>query len=270
VAEQGILVGKAVVVTGGGAGLGRAYARDMAAAGAAVLVNDIDGAAAEQVASLIVASGGHAVPDRHSVSDPDDAAAIIDAAVVAFGRLDGLVNNAGVFYVASPDEDDPVRATEMVAVNLLGSLYCGLRAIRYMVDHGGGSIVNDTSGAQSGLSRRGAYGATKGATASLTYSWAMDLRRHEVRVNAVSPIARTAMVDHGVALGERGTDWPPEHVAPLVTYLMSDDARAVTGQVIRFDGPELSVLSRPGAQRRVAQADHWDHATIAEVVPTLL
>jgi len=270
VAGQGSLDGKAIVVTGAGAGLGRAYAFDLAASGAAVVVNDVDGPASDAVVSTIVDAGGRAVADHHSVADPSGAAAIVAAAVRAFGRLDGLVNNAGVFYVASPQDDDPSRATDMVATNLLGALYCGLRAIRHMVAHDGGVIVNDTSGAQSGMSRRGTYGATKGATASLTYSWAMDLRPHRVRVNAVSPIARTAMVDYGMALGERGTDIPPEHVAPLVTYLMSDAAEAVTGQVIRFDGPELSVLSRPGAERRAARSDSWDQARIAAILPTLL
>jgi len=269
-AGQGSLDGKSVVVTGAGAGLGRAYACDLAASGAAVVVNDVNGPAADSVASMIVGAGGRAVADHHTVADPGEAAAIVDAAVHAFGRLDGLVNNAGVFYVAAPEEDDPARAADMVAVNLLGTIYCGLAAIRHMVAHHGGAIVNDTSGAQSGMSRRGTYGATKGATASLTYSWATDLRPHGVRVNAVSPIARTAMVDYGAARGERGTDVPPEHVAPLITYLMSDAAAPVTGQVIRFDGPELSVLSRPAAQRRVARSDGWDHASIAAVLPTLL
>jgi len=270
VAGQGSLDGKAIVVTGAGAGLGRAYAFDLAASGAAVVVNDVDGPASDAVVSTIVDAGGRAVADHQSVADPSGAAAIVAAAVRAFGRLDGLVNNAGVFYVSTPEEDDPAHATDMVAVNLLGTIYCGLAAIRHMVAHDGGVIVNDTSGAQSGMSRRGTYGATKGATASLTYSWAMDLRPHRVRVNAVSPIARTAMVDYGMALGERGTDIPPEHVAPLVTYLMSDAAEAVTGQVIRFDGPELSVLSRPGAERRAARSDSWDQARIAAILPTLL
>ena len=129
-----------------------------------------------------------------------------------------------------------------------------------MVAHGGGVIVNDTSGAQSGMSRRGTYGATKGATASLTYSWALDLSRHGIRVNAVSPIARTAMVDYGIRLGERGTDVPPSHVAPLITYLMSDDAAGVTGRVLRLDGSELSVMSPPGAERRTTRAETWNHA----------
>jgi NAD(P)-dependent dehydrogenase (short-subunit alcohol dehydrogenase family) len=270
VTGQGTLDGKAMVVTGAGAGLGRAYALDLAACGAAVVVNDVDGPAADAVASAIVDTGGRAVADHHTVADPLEAAAIVDGAVGTFGRLDGLVNNAGVFYLAAPQDDDPTRATDMVAINLLGTIYCGLAAIRHMVAGGGGAIVNDTSGAQSGMSRRGVYGATKGATASLTYSWAMDLHPHGVRVNAVSPIARTAMVAYGAPLGERGTDIPPAHVAPLVSYLMSDAAAGVTGRVIRLEGPELSVLSRPGAQRRVARSDGWDHAGIAAVLPTLL
>jgi NAD(P)-dependent dehydrogenase (short-subunit alcohol dehydrogenase family) len=271
VAEQPRLDGKVVVVTGAGRGLGEAYARSLASAGAAVVVSDLDGSAASSVAASIVAGGGRAAADGHTVSEAVAASAIIEAAVTTFGRLDGLVNNAGVFYVAEPEEDDPAEATSMVATNLLGTIYCGLSAIRQMVRQGsGGVIVNDTSGAQSGMRRRGVYGATKGATASLTYSWALDLDRHHIRVNAVSPIARTAMVDYGVALGEAGTEWPPAHVAPLVTYLVSDDAAGVTGHVIRLDGTTLSLQSRPGARRWAATADRWDHRSIAEAVGRLL
>jgi NAD(P)-dependent dehydrogenase (short-subunit alcohol dehydrogenase family) len=265
------LGGKVVVVTGAGHGLGEAYARALAGAGAAVVVNDVDGPAARSVAASIEAAGGLAVGDDHTVADNAAAGQIIATAVDRFGRLDGLVNNAGLFAVAAPEDDDPDAAATMVAVNLLGTLYCGLHAIRQMVRQGtGGVIVNDTSGAQSGMSRRAVYGATKGATASLTYSWALDLRRHGIRVNAISPIARTAMVDYGVALGEAGTDWPPSHVAPLVVYLMSDDAAGVTGQVIRLDGTTLSLQSRPGAQRWTATGERWDQGTIRTAVADLL
>jgi NAD(P)-dependent dehydrogenase (short-subunit alcohol dehydrogenase family) len=267
---RSVLAGKVIVVTGAGGGLGRAYARDLTSAGAAVVVNDVDGEAARRVVAEITAAGGRAVADDHTVAEADACAAIIDGAIATYGRLDGLVNNAGLFYVAAPHDDEPRRAAEMVAVNLLGTLYCGLRAIRHMVDNGGGVIVNDTSGAQSGMSRRGTYGATKGATSSLTYSWALDLGPHGIRVNAVSPIAHTAMVDYGVALGERGATWPPEHVAPLVTYLMSDASVGVSGQVIRLDGPELSVLSRPGAQRRTARSESWDQTSLATTIPGLI
>jgi NAD(P)-dependent dehydrogenase (short-subunit alcohol dehydrogenase family) len=265
------LDGKVVVVTGAGRGLGEAYARSLAAAGAAVVVNDIDGVAAAAVAASITADGGRAVADGNTVADAASSAAIIGAAVSAFDRLDGLINNAGMFYVAAPEDDDLAQAAALVDVNLLGTIHCGVHAIRQMVRQGeGGVIVNDTSGAQAGMSRRGVYGATKGATASLTYSWALDLRPHGIRVNAISPIARTAMVDYGVARGEAGTAWPPSHVAPLVTYLVSDDASGVTGQVVRLDGRVLSLQSRPGAQRWEATADRWDHASIASSIARLL
>ncbi len=264
------VVGKAVIVTGAGQGLGRAYAHDLAAAGAQVVVNDVDAAAAEAVVAEIAAAGGRAVAATGSVAEWATAGELVGAALDTFGRLDGLVNNAGLFYVAEPDEEDPEAAREMVEINVLGTLYCGLQAIRQMVRGGGGSIVNDTSGAQAGMRRRGTYGATKGATASLTYSWALDLADRGIRVNAISPIARTAMVEYGIARGERGTDIPPERVAPLVTYLISDDSRDVTGRLIRLEGPELSVLSRPGAQRRTVRAEAWDHAGLRAALPGLL
>jgi NAD(P)-dependent dehydrogenase (short-subunit alcohol dehydrogenase family) len=265
-----ILTGRCAVVTGGGKGLGAAYAKDLAVAGAAVVVNDIDLTAATAVVHAITAQGGSAVVDGNSVTTWESAGAIVQTALTAFGRLDGLVNNAGVFYLADPSREDPAMVEDMVRVNLLGTMHCGQHAIRHMATHGGGSIVNDTSGAQSGMRHRGTYGATKGATASLTYSWAMDLADAGIRVNAISPIARTAMVDYGKALGESGTDIPPEHVAPLVTFLLSDDAATITGNVIRLEGPHLSLLSRPGARRTTVENPTWDHDALRAALPGLL
>jgi NAD(P)-dependent dehydrogenase (short-subunit alcohol dehydrogenase family) len=264
------LTGRCAVVTGAGKGLGAAYAKDLAAAGASVVVNDIDFASAAAVVEAIGAQGGSAVVDGNSVTTWESSGAIVQTALDAFGRFDGLVNNAGVFYLADPSEEDPAWIEDMVQVNLLGTMYCGQHAIRHMAAHGGGSIVNDTSGAQSGMRHRGTYGATKGATASLTYSWAMDLAGSGIRVNAISPIARTAMVDYGKARGESGTDIPPEHVAPLVTFLLSDDAEGVTGQVIRLEGPQLSLLSRPGARRTSEENSLWDHDSLRAALPRLL
>jgi len=264
------LTGRCAVVTGAGKGLGAAYAKNLAAAGAAVVVNDIDLASAAAVVETIGREGGSAVIDGNSVTTWESSGAIVQTALDAFGRLDGLVNNAGVFYLADPREEDPAWIEEMVHVNLLGTMYCGQHAIRHMTAHGGGSIVNDTSGAQSGMRHRGTYGATKGATASLTYSWAMDLAGSGIRVNAISPIARTAMVDYGKARGESGTDIPPEHVAPLVAFLLSDDAAGVTGHVIRLEGPQLSLLSRPGARRTTEENPTWDQDSLRAALPRLL
>ncbi len=265
-----ILTGRCAVVTGAGKGLGAAYAKDLAAAGAAVVVNDIDLTSAAAVVNSITEQGGSAVVDGNSVTTWESSGAIVQTALAAFGRLDGLVNNAGVFYLADPSDEDPALVEDMVRVNLLGTMHCGQHAIRHMTAHGGGSIVNDTSGAQSGMRHRGTYGATKGATASLTYSWAMDLAPSGIRVNAISPIARTAMVDYGKALGESGTDIPPEHVAPLVTFLLSDDAAAITGEVIRLEGANLSLLSRPGARRTTTESPTWDHDSLKAALPQLL
>jgi NAD(P)-dependent dehydrogenase (short-subunit alcohol dehydrogenase family) len=264
------LMGRCAVVTGAGKGLGAAYAIDLAQAGASVVVNDVDRESAAAVVARISADGGTAVMDGNSVGDWDTAGAIVQTALTTFGRLDALVNNAGLFYLADPREDDPKSIADMVRVNLLGTMFCGQHAIRYMTAHGGGSIVNDTSGAQSGMRHRGTYGATKGATASLTYSWAMDLAEFGIRVNAISPIARTAMVEYGMARGESGTNIQPDHVAPLVTYLLSDDASAITGQVIRLEGRQLSLLSRPGERRTSAEGDEWNRETLAKSLPPLL
>src|SRR5664279_3840093 len=137
-----LLNDRCVIVTGAGRGLGRAYAVDLAVAGAAVVVNDVDAEAAEEVVRELQSTGGDAVGDFHSVSDWETSGEIIQTALSTFGRLDGLVNNAGIFYVTDPQDEDPLMAAEMVQINLLGTLYCGQHAIRHMAGHGGGSIVN--------------------------------------------------------------------------------------------------------------------------------
>jgi hypothetical protein len=102
----------------------------------------------------------------------------------------------------------------------------------------------------------------------LTYSWALDLAEKGIRVNAISPIARTPMVEANEQL--RGIEWQPAHVAPLVTYLMSDEAKAITGRVIRLEGEELSLLSRPGTKRWTTRKAVWDQGTLSTAIPSLI
>jgi NAD(P)-dependent dehydrogenase (short-subunit alcohol dehydrogenase family) len=240
--EQAVLEGKVVLVTGAGRGLGHAYAVDAAARGARVVVNDVDAEGAQATVAAIESAGGIAVARAGSIADWDTAGELVDTAVETFGGLDGLVNNAGVMPVGVPWEETGERLRAVVEVNLLGTLFCGTRAMDRMKDHGGGAIVNVTSGTHLGFRDLTAYGATKGGVASLTYGWAIHGADVGVRVNAISPLARTPMMDEFLDVP---TGAEPADVAPLVSYLLSDRAAAVNGQVVRLDGSSLSLLRRP-------------------------
>lgn len=247
-----ILKGRAVVVTGAGRGLGRAYALHAARSGAAVVVNDVDSAASERVAAEIRASGGAAVASGHSVADRSAAAELIGLCVTRFGAVDGLVNNAGLFHQADPWAEDLDRARAMVEVNLMGTLHCGLAAIAHMRERGRGSIVNVTSGTHLGHPRSAVYGATKGAVASLTYGWALDLLRTGIRVNAISPLAVTDM-----KLPPYDGHARPEEIAALATFLLGDRSAGITGQVVRRVRRGLGLISHPAIGTMV-ESEVWE------------
>ena len=251
------LDGRAVVVTGAGRGLGLAYATHLARVGAAVVVNDIDGDLAAEAAAGIRDAGGAAVASDHDVADPEGAQAIVDRCLAEFGRLDGLVNNAGVTYEALPSDEDPRRAREIIEVNVLGVIYTGLAAVRAMTE--GGSIVNISSGASLGQRTLGTYAASKAAVAALTYSWALDLEPAGIRVNAVCPVARTRMV-LGSERAQRNCPpaSTPDKVAPLVVYLLGDLSAGVTGQLIRCTGPQLHIVGQPYLKTPILERDTWD------------
>jgi NAD(P)-dependent dehydrogenase (short-subunit alcohol dehydrogenase family) len=257
------LDGKAVVVTGAGRGLGEAFAEQLGLAGAMVVVNDVDGEAAARTAAAIRAQGHPAVASDHSVSDPEQAQAIVDLCLEEFGRIDGLVNNAGLTYEAMPWEDDAARARELIEVNVLGTVYTGLAALREMKRHGHGSIVNISSGASLGQRTLGTYSASKGAVASLTYSWALDLEAVGIRVNAVCPLAHTRMVwTSERALKKCPPDRTPDRIAPLVVFLISERSAGITGQMIRCNGPELHIVGQPYLKSPILERETWDAETI--------
>jgi NAD(P)-dependent dehydrogenase (short-subunit alcohol dehydrogenase family) len=254
---QGRLVDRTVLVTGAGRGIGAAIARLAAAQGAAVGINDLDAAPAEQVAAEIRAAGGRAVAVAGDIADWDGAGAVVDGVVAEFGGLDGLVANAGVFGMSLPQQQDPQAFRRIVDVNVYGVAWPGLHAIRHMTAAGRGSIVTVTSSAIAGLPAMGAYGASKGAVASLTLGWALDLAGTGVRVNALSPIAQTRMQDvrmdfEGLTGAEREQAQAqrtvePEFNAPPAVYLLSDASAPMTGQIVQIGrGNRLDLLTHHG------------------------
>jgi NAD(P)-dependent dehydrogenase (short-subunit alcohol dehydrogenase family) len=268
-----VLEGRAIVVTGAGRGLGRAYAEHAAAHGAQVVVNDVDLDEAEAVAQAV---GG--VASGHDVSDPAAAEDLVATCVRAFGRLDGLVNNAGLYHEAAPWDEEPERLRRLVEVNVLGPLHCTTAAARAFRDQGtGGAIVNATSGALFGFPTLGAYAASKGAVASLTRATALDLAPLGVRVNAIAPIAATRLtlaaeaghrhVPEGASRAPLSgiEERTPDRIAPLVTFLLAPVSDGITGAIVRFDGNRLSRLSfgDPGGDPFVRR-DAWSLDDVVE------
>lgn len=254
------LEGKACIVTGAGGGIGGATAQFIAKLGARVVVNDIDLAAAQACATAINAGGGEAIADGSDVADWDQAASLVDTCQRAFGAVDGLVNNAGLFAMGTLDEIGKDAFGRLVAVNIIGTANCAVHAARVMKAQGSGSIINVVSGAHMGIPAMGVYGATKGAAASLTYSWAMELAGTGVRMNAVSPMAGdSAMPAIAHAYYARHGISPPQSTitardnAAVFAWLLSDRARGVNGQIVRIEGEQLSLVVHPAVMLPVLE-----------------
>lgn len=274
-AVQQALQGKCVVITGSGRGLGAAYARFASVGGAAVVVNDIDSEPVADVVSEIRAGGGEAVGVVADVSSWDGAAEAITACVDAFGRIDGLVNNAGLFTMSRLEEMDSDDVAALVASNVMGTAFCASHAARHMVRSGAGSIVNVTSGAHAGIPMMGVYAATKGAVASFTYAWAAELVGTGVRCNAISPLGRTRMVDttrgylEAKGLPMYGGEAPdPEANAPVAAFLLSDRSSDVNGQIVRIEGGQLSIMTHPAVWLPVLTRDVWTFDAVADAFAT--
>lgn len=258
------LSGTSVVVTGAGRGLGRAYALALGAAGASVVVNARDEASASAVATEVRAAGGDAVAEVVEVGGAEAAEQLVARAVEAFGSLDAMVCNAGitrdrVLWKMSDEEFDDV-----VHVNLRGTFTCGRAAARQMRDQerGGAIVLVGSPAGQQGNFGQTSYAATKAGIATMARTWAAELARANITVNAVLPIAVTRMTStiplfaayaEDVARGEplppvvrrRGHFGPPEDAAGVVVFLASGAARHVTGQCIGVGGDRVSLWSLP-------------------------
>lgn len=245
-----------VIVTGAGRGLGRAYAELLAARGAAVVVNDtgaaVDGTKcgedpAVEVAGGIVAAGGRAVASTATVATETGAIAIIDAAIEAFGRLDAVINNAGVYSVQPWTTIAPAQYQRFLEVHYLGSLFVSRAAWPHLVESGAGRIVNTISSAMLGAPDMVHYGSAKGAIFGLTRNLAVAGHPHGINVNAVAPGAGTRMLDEAADALPPGTvdymkeTMPPELVAPVAAYLAHETC-AITGEVLNAAGGGVNRL----------------------------
>ncbi|WP_113704190.1 SDR family oxidoreductase [Nonomuraea lactucae] len=278
------LDGKVAVVTGSGRGLGLAYARALAAAGASVVLNDVDAEAVEAAAKRI---GPRAVAEVAAVGSTESAEALVARAVSEFGRLDVMVTNAGilrdrVLWKMSDDDFDAV-----IHVHLRGTFTCVRAAVQRLREQGeGGRIILAGSPAgQRGNFGQTNYAAAKAGIAAMARTWAMELARADITVNAVVPNAATEMTKsipafapHIEALEERGVPLPDslrkgngfgtaEDVAGLVVFLASDASAGVTGQCVGVGGDKLALWSHP-REISAAYADGgWSADAIAEVWP---
>ena len=293
---MGKVDGKVVIVTGAGRGIGRAEALEFARQGAFVVVNDhgadVHGSGhaetpAEQVVAEIDAMGGTAIANGEDVADWDGAERTVAAAVESFGRLDVLVNNAGILRdrtianMAADEWDDVIRVHLRGTFAMLHHAANHWKRVASTGTRPNAAVINTTSG--SGLfgnQGQSNYGAAKAAIASLTMIAAQELARYDVRVNAIGPTALTRMTDDrpyfqdDKALLERDPDafvpTAPNNVAPVVVWLASDAAKDVTARVLFIVGGTIEVVQPWEHGPKREKGARWEVDELDAVVPELL
>lgn len=282
-----MLEGKVIVVTGAGGGIGRDFALAMAANGAKVVVNDIgasvsgegnDAGPAQKVADEIKAKDGSAVANTDSVSEWASASRIIECAMDSFGRIDGVLNNAGIlrdrmFFNMSIEEWKAV-----VDVHLNGSFYVARAAAPHFKNQNSGSYIHMTS--TSGLIGQigqANYSAAKLGMTALSRSIAIDMAKFNVNSNCIAPFAWSRMggtipaeTPEQKARVEKFKTMETAKIAPLAVHLLSDAGANITGQIFCVRSNEIFLMSQSRPMRSVHNSDGWNTETIASIaIPAL-
>jgi NAD(P)-dependent dehydrogenase (short-subunit alcohol dehydrogenase family) len=276
----GMLEGRVVAVTGAGRGIGREIALLCAREGAAVVVNDpgvsadgegADAGPAAQTVADIQAAGGRAHANTASVTDPAGAASIVEDAVARFGRIDAVVNNAGILRDRIWHKMSHEDWRAVIDVHLNGAFNVSKAATPHFRDQGSGSFVHftSTSGLIGNLGQAN-YSAAKLGIVGLSQSIALDMARVGVRSNCIAPFAWSRMIEtippttpEEIARVERMKTMSADKIAPLVAFLASDASAEVTNQIFAVRKNEIFLFSKPRPIRSLHRAEGWTAETIA-------
>jgi NAD(P)-dependent dehydrogenase (short-subunit alcohol dehydrogenase family) len=282
------LSGKVAVVTGSGRGLGLAYALELARSGAAVVVNDVDAAVADAAVQAVTHAGGTAVAEVAAVGTSEAAQSLVDRAVSEFGRLDVLVNNAGILRDTTLWKMTDEQFDAVITTHLRGTFTCTRAAVIRMREQGdGGRIicVGSPTG-QVGNFGQTNYAAAKAGIVGMVRTWAMELARANITVNAIVPVAATGMTEtvpflqpyiEALNAGEPLPPYArqqlgfgtPQDAAGLVAFLASDAAAGITGQAVGIGGDRLALWSHPSeVVVEFADGTGWSADAIAGIWPS--
>jgi len=268
---MGILEGKAAVVTGGGRGVGRGHCLHLAEQGAGVVVNDRDATEAQAVVDEVAQAGGRAVLSTADIGSRKGAQELVAQCVDEFGAIHAVVNNAGIVRDRSFLKMSDEEWEDVLRIHAGGTFWCAQEGALRMREQGtGGAIVNTVSAAQMGNFGQTNYGAAKGAIASMTYTWAIELSRYGIRVNAISPMATTRMsATFKDADGKevQGPFFDPNLNGPFVAYLCSDEGRWISGQVFGTGSDRVVIMRHPRYDTGMFRPGGWDVEALREHMP---